>query len=148
MRFIATVAAVVLSLGLLSTPAQAAGTTTRFQNQVGGVCLDFRADYGPYVTGCNTGDYQKWSWTTGAGFMTPLRQVATRLCLGLRYGQLKMLQCVAGDQEQGWYVRYTAGSSIPIIVNAYNDKCLAQGAERRVSVATCTGGNSQRWKIV
>ncbi|MCY0943826.1 RICIN domain-containing protein [Streptomyces antarcticus] len=138
--------AAVLALGVLSTPANAVVVHSRFQNQVGNLCLDYRADWGPYVTGCNDGPYQKWWYNRDAGPNTALAQDATSKCLGVTNGRTTMSKCRGTAQQ--WTLRYTSGSGIPMIVNVATRQCLAQGGNKAVVVAPCTGGNSQRWEVL
>ncbi|UXY31966.1 RICIN domain-containing protein [Streptomyces sp. HUAS TT20] len=147
LKRLAAVGAVVgLAVGLSSTPASAAPVTTAFQNSAGSkACLDFRADYGPYVFSCNLGAYQKWHWDNDYEY-TALRQVATKLCLTLRNDQLTMKPCAAADKAALWQISSstTAGRTIQ---NSVSHKCLARTANDRVSTAVCTGGTSQRWIV-
>ncbi|MEU8991915.1 RICIN domain-containing protein [Streptomyces sp. NPDC048558] len=143
-RLAAVGAVVALAVGLSSTPASAVPRTTGFQNQATDKpCLDFRADYGPYVFNCNGTDYQKWHWNDDFEY-SALRQVATRLCLTLRNDQLTMKPCAAADDAALWQIDETDPR---LIRNMVSRKCLARMANDRVSTAPCTGGNSQRWSI-
>jgi hypothetical protein len=143
---LAVVAAVVgLAVGFGSPPASATAVTNRFQNYAGSqACLDFRADYGLYVFGCNYSDYQKWHWDNDLEY-TALRQKATGLCLTVRNDQPTMKPCLAADQAAYWQV----GSDYPyggrLIQNSVTHKCLARMANNLINTATCTGGESQRW---
>lgn len=104
-------------------------------------CLDFRADYGPYVFNCNHTSYQRWYWNDDYEY-TALRQKATGLCLTLRNGQLTMKPCSAADDAAMWQIDETEPR---LIRNRVSRKCLARTPNDRVSTATCTGGDSQRW---
>ncbi|MFE6739702.1 RICIN domain-containing protein [Streptomyces tubercidicus] len=147
LKKVAAVGAVVgLTVGLSSAPATAAPVTTAFQNSAGKrACLDFRADYGPYVFYCNLGEYQKWHWDNEYEY-TALRQVATKLCLTLRNDRLTMKPCAAADKAALWQI----SSSTPAgrtLRNSVNHKCLARMKNDRVSTAPCSGGTSQRWLV-
>ncbi|MGR4850636.1 RICIN domain-containing protein [Streptomyces sp. LARHCF252] len=145
-RLAAVGAVVGLALGLSSAPASAAPRTSAFENQApAGACLDFRADYGPYVFNCNGTDYQKWHWNDEIR-LTVLRQVATKLCLTLRNGELTMKPCAAADEAALWSVD-TSSPGGALIQNSVTHKCLARGTNDRVSTALCTGGPSQRWLV-
>ncbi|MEV6840536.1 RICIN domain-containing protein [Streptomyces sp. NPDC051133] len=145
-RLAAVGVGIVLAVGLSSGPANAASVTTRFENQVEPLkCLDFRADRGVYVTGCNSGDYQKWIWSRTPDF-TALRQVATRLCLTLRNGQVTMKPCAAADKAALWSVIETPNGTQ--LVNSVSGTCLARLANDNVHVARCTFGDSQRWLVL
>jgi hypothetical protein len=144
-KLVAVVVGVVLATGLSSAPANAVPTTTLFENQApGGWCLDYRADYGPYVFGCNNGDYQRWHWDDDVE-VTALRQVATRLCLTLRNDQLTMKPCAAADTAATWFITNWSSSSGALIQNYVSRKCLARNSQNLVTTAPCTGGPSQRW---
>jgi hypothetical protein len=143
-RLAAVGASVALAVGLSSAPASAIPRTTGFKNQATDKpCLDFRADYGPYVFNCNSTDYQRWHWNDDYEY-TPLRQVATKLCLTLRNDQLTMKPCAAADAAALWTIDETEPA---LIRNGVSHKCLARMANDRVSTAPCTGGNSQRWTL-
>ncbi|WP_273634089.1 RICIN domain-containing protein [Streptomyces muensis] len=146
LRKLAAVGAVVgLAVGLSSTPASAIPQRTSFENQAPeGSCLDFRADYGPYVFGCNGTTYQQWYWDDDYE-VTALRQRATGLCLTLRNGQLTMKNCLADDAAAMWFIDTSSHSAGATITNYVSRKCLARTANNLVTTATCTGGNSQRW---
>ncbi|WP_030797281.1 RICIN domain-containing protein [Streptomyces sp. NRRL S-337] len=143
-RLAAVGAGIALVVGLSSTPANAIPRTTGFRNQATDKpCLDFRADYGPYVFNCNRTDYQRWHWDDDYEY-TALRQVATKLCLTLRNDRLTMKPCAAADQAAQWQIDETE----PVLIrNSVSHKCLARMANDRVSTAPCTGGKSQRWTL-
>ncbi|SDO90277.1 Ricin-type beta-trefoil lectin domain-containing protein [Streptomyces sp. cf386] len=145
-RLAVTVAAVGMTIGLNVTPASAAASTSAFEGMPDtGNCLDFRADFGPYVTDCNYGDYQSWYWDNGIAY-TALRQKATGLCLTARNGLIAMKECQAADDAAYWSVQKndTVGA---LIKNSVTGTCLARNANDRVQLSTCTGGPSQRWWI-
>ncbi|MFB8273514.1 RICIN domain-containing protein [Streptomyces sp. NPDC055955] len=147
-RRLATLGAVIgLAVGLGSTPASAAPGISTFENKAAPArnCLDFRADYGPYVFGCNFTSYQKWYWNDEFEY-TALRQKATGLCLVSRNGQATMKPCSAADDAALWTItpNEVDGATIK---NAVSHKCLARMANDRVNTTTCTGGKSQRWQI-
>ncbi|GAB7035750.1 RICIN domain-containing protein [Streptomyces sp. NPDC021749] len=143
-RLAAVGTGVVLMVGLSSTPASATPRTTGFRNQsTGKPCLDFRADYGPYVFYCNRTAYQRWHWDDDYEY-TALRQVATGLCLTLRNNRLTMKPCAAADKAALWQIDETDPR---LIRNGVSHRCLARMANDRVSTARCTGGKSQRWKL-
>ncbi|MFJ2605667.1 RICIN domain-containing protein [Streptomyces sp. NPDC091279] len=146
-RLAAVGTGVALAVGLSGTPASAASATNRFENQAEHLkCLDYRADWGVYVTGCNSGAYQKWTWNNTSGRATALRQVATRACLTVRGGKVAMKPCASADRAALWkVVRSSAGAQIK---NNANGTCLGRMANDHVNVARCTGGTSQRWKIL
>ncbi|MCX4538145.1 RICIN domain-containing protein (plasmid) [Streptomyces sp. NBC_00841] len=141
-RLAAVGAVVGLTVGLGSTPASAEPVITSFANYAGAMaCLDFRADYGPYVFGCNHTDYQMWYWAEGDEY-TALRQKATKLCLTVRNDQPTMKPCAAADQAAVWQI---SSSNPRLIQNSATHKCLARMANDRLNTTTCTGGESQRW---
>lgn len=143
LRLAAVGAVVALVGGLSSAPADAVPRTSGFRNQAADHrgCLDFRADYGPYIFNCNHTSYQRWYWNDDYEY-TALRQQATGLCLTLRNGQLTMKPCSAADDAAMWQIDETQPR---LIRNLVSRKCLARTANDRVSTATCTGGDSQRW---
>ncbi|MFG2721520.1 ricin-type beta-trefoil lectin domain protein [Streptomyces sp. NPDC048416] len=145
-RLALIVAAAGMTAGLSVTPAGAAASTSTFEGMPNtGKCLDYRADYGPYVFGCNYGDYQSWYWDNSIAY-TALRQRATGLCLTARNGLIAMKQCLADDAAALWSVQKddTVGA---LIKNSVTHTCLARNTNDRVQLSTCTGGPSQRWKI-
>ncbi|MFF8952550.1 ricin-type beta-trefoil lectin domain protein [Streptomyces sp. NPDC014940] len=143
-RLAAAGAGAVLAVSLSGTPANAAPVLSNFVNQATDrPCLDFRADYGPYVFNCNGTSYQRWYWNDDVEY-TALRQQATRLCLTLRNDQLTMKPCSAADDAALWQIDETKPA---LIRNMVSRKCLARAANDRVSTATCTGGPSQRWSL-
>ncbi|WP_177181523.1 RICIN domain-containing protein [Streptomyces sp. TLI_105] len=138
-------AAVGMTIGLNATSASAAAAKSVFEGMPDtGKCLDYRADYGPYVTGCNYGDYQTWYWDNSLP-KTALRQKATGLCLTARNGLIAMKQCLADDQAAYWSVQKDATVGA-LIKNSVTNTCLARNANDRVQLSTCTGGPSQRWR--
>ncbi|KJK38264.1 hypothetical protein UK15_18650 [Streptomyces variegatus] len=141
-------AAVGLAVSLNTTPAGAIPRSTFFESAMPDrLCLDYRADYGPYAFGCNKTAYQWWYWDDDYE-VTALRQKATRLCLTLRNGVLTMKPCNADDDAAMWFVSSDPGAG-STIMNAVSRKCLARmpydGKKHPVSTSTCTGGPSQRW---
>jgi hypothetical protein len=138
------VAAVGITIGPNVPSASAETARTSFEampytNQ----CLDYRADFGPYVTDCNKGAYQTWYWDYSITY-TALRQKATGLCLTARNGLIAMKPCLADDEAAYWSVQ---GDSISgrLIKNSVTNTCLARNTSDRVRLSTCTGGPSQRW---
>jgi hypothetical protein len=150
LRRLATIGAVVgLAMGLASTSASAVPQSTRFENDAdpAWTCLDFRADYGPYVYDCNNSTYQQWYWTDDFEY-TALRQHATGLCLVSRDGQATMKPCSAADDAALWIFDGGLNASAGVMIrNAVSNKCLARMTNDRVNTTTCTGGPSQRWHI-
>jgi hypothetical protein len=145
-KLAAVVAAGVLTLGLSSTPANAVVLELHLQNAATYECLDYRADYGPYATGCNESAYQTWIINVGS-MPTAMRQVATRLCLVARNGQATMKQCLADDPAALWTTVSTAAGYQ--LVNNVTGTCLGEGSGsiHHVSLVACTGGNSQQWSL-
>jgi hypothetical protein len=146
-RFAAVGAAVVLGWGLGTAPANASSGYWHLQNAATGDCLDYRADYGPYATGCNEGAYQTWLMNNTIGELSELRQNAgDRLCLVARNGQATMKPCLSSDPAALWDVYPTvAGNEL---INNVTKTCLGEGsgAIAHVTLVTCTGGNSQQWR--
>ncbi|MEV6954192.1 RICIN domain-containing protein [Streptomyces sp. NPDC051183] len=138
---------VVVVVGLSSTPASATPSSSAFQDRSSPAkCLDFRADFGPYVTTCNYDSYQVWYWDNAIAH-TALRQRATKLCLTLRNGQPTMKPCAAADQAALWAVDDTSTAGA-LIKNKVSGRCLARMENDRVNATTCTGGASQRWDVI
>jgi hypothetical protein len=149
LRRLATIGAVVgLAMGLTSTSASAVPQRTKFANDASPAyhCLDFRADYGPYVYECNNSTYQQWYWNDEFEYKA-LRQKATGLCLVSRNGEATMKPCSAADDAALWLFDDSHTSAGTTIRNAVSNKCLARMANDRVNTTTCTGGPSQRWHI-
>jgi hypothetical protein len=144
---LAVIAAVAgMAIGLNATSASAAAARSTFEGMpYSGKCLDYRADYGPYVFGCNNGDYQTWYWDDSIAY-TALRQKATGSCLTARNGLIAMKPCLADDAAAYWSVQKndTLGA---LIKNSVTGTCLARNTNDRVQLSTCTGGPSQRWSI-
>ncbi|MES4892435.1 ricin-type beta-trefoil lectin domain protein [Streptomyces sp. NPDC096012] len=139
-------AAVVLGWGLGAVPANASSGYWHLRNRATGDCLDFRADYGPYATGCNEGAYQTWLMNDAIGQLSELRQKAgDRLCLVARDGQAVMRACSSGDPAALWDVKVSAAGLR--FVNNVTGTCLGEGSGdvRHVTLVTCTGGDSQQW---
>ncbi|MEU8757475.1 ricin-type beta-trefoil lectin domain protein [Streptomyces chartreusis] len=109
------------------------------------LCLDYNADWGVWTFRCNGGDYQKWHWNDDYEY-TALRQVATKLCLTLRNGQVAMKPCAAADQAAQWQITDYAAPGGRTIQNSVNHQCLARMTNNLVNTAPCTGGPSQRWQ--
>jgi hypothetical protein len=106
-------------------------------------CLDYRSDWGVYVTTCNSGYYQAWNYDPDVP-KTALRQRATGLCLTVRSGQPAMRACNASDPAAFWHV--TDGSTgLAIRNDYYPSKCLGRMTNDRVNLPTCSSGESQRW---
>ena len=138
-------ATALLALGLGMTPANAA-QYMHLQNVATHECLDFRADFGPYVTGCNEGAFQTWIMTLGIA-ATAMRQQATQLCLVARNGQPVMRDCLAGDDAALWEMISTpVGSEVR---NKVTRTCLVAGSGsiHHVSLGECTGGDSRQWTL-
>lgn len=138
------VAAVGMTIGLNVPSASAEATRTAFEGMpYTNKCLDYRADFGPYVTDCNYGGYQTWYWDYSITY-TALRQKATGLCLTARSGLIAMKPCLADDEAAYWSVQ---GDSLLgyLIKNSVTRTCVARNTSDRVHLSTCTGGPSQRW---
>lgn len=137
----------VLILVLGTTPASAVAVETSFRNYAAGQCLDYRADWGVYVTGCNGGNYQKWRWNTHNA-PTPIRQIATGKCLMLLYSIVTLETCNDGEPLQWWWVQPNGAGQIPFIKSDYNGRCVEWVGGRTVGPERCESGNgSQRWRI-
>ncbi|MEU9151298.1 ricin-type beta-trefoil lectin domain protein [Streptomyces sp. NPDC048417] len=140
-------AAVVLGWGLGTTPANASSSYWHLQNVATNECLDFRADYGPYATGCNEGAYQTWLMNDAIGELSEMRQnVGARLCLVARNGQATMKPCSSSDPAALWDVYVTvAGFEL---INNVTKTCLGEGSGdvHHVTLVKCTGGKSQQWR--
>ncbi|WP_030186681.1 RICIN domain-containing protein [Streptomyces sp. NRRL S-813] len=141
------VAAVSMAIGLNVPSANAAATRSAFQaTPYTAGCLDYNADYGPYVIQCNWGDYQTW-YNDDALAYTALRQKATGLCLTARNGLLAMKPCLADDPAAYW--RVTKDNwLVAQIKNSVTGTCLARNKFNRVQLSVCTGGDSQRWSVI
>ncbi|MGW7426052.1 RICIN domain-containing protein [Streptomyces sp. NPDC054813] len=149
MKKIAAVgAAVALGWAVGTAPANAAPVYYHVQNVATDDCLDFRADYGPYATGCNGGLYQTWLMNDTIGRLSEMRQnVGERLCLVARNGQATMKPCSSSDPAALWDAYFTtAGFEL---INNVTKTCLGEGsgAVRHVTLVKCTGGNSQQWTL-
>ncbi|MGW6145756.1 hypothetical protein, partial [Streptomyces sp. NPDC055140] len=84
-------------------------------------CLDFRADYGPYVTRCNEGAYQTWLMNDTIGQLSEMRQnVGDRLCLVVRNGQATMKPCSSSDPAALWNAYFTT-AGFELINNVTKD---------------------------
>lgn len=139
------VAAAGMMTGLNAPPASAAAARSAFEAMPStSKCLDYRADFGPYVTGCNWGGYQTWYWDDGISY-TALRQKATGLCLTARNGLIAMKPCLADDSAAYWSVDVDLEGAL--IKNSVTHTCLARNTNDRVQLSTCTGGPSQRWGV-
>ncbi|MFG2732729.1 ricin-type beta-trefoil lectin domain protein [Streptomyces canus] len=111
-------------------------------------CLDYRADYGPYTTGCNGGAYQTWLMTTQYETLTEIRQnVGDRLCLVARNGQPTMRKCLADDPAALWTVHYIGARAGEQVINNATKTCLVAGSGtiHHVTLNTCDGGLSRLW---
>lgn len=144
-RLTALVATMAAAMTFSTTTAIADDVMTSWQHMgPGDVCLDFRSDRGPYVTGCNYGRYQAWTWDDDPGFTT-MKQLATGLCLTLRTSGLTMKPCNGDiDRLQGWRLQYTAAGAL-IRNRVHDNMCVARKANNDVHATTCTGGTSQLW---
>ncbi|MFE7276457.1 ricin-type beta-trefoil lectin domain protein [Streptomyces sp. NPDC057623] len=139
-------AAVVLGWALGTAPANASSSYWHLQNAATGHCLDYRADYGPYATGCNEGAYQTWLMNDAIGELSALRQKAgDRLCLVARNGQATMKPCSSSDPAALWDVHATAAGLQ--LINNVTKTCLGEGSGSiaHVTLVRCTGGDSQQW---
>ncbi|MGW5276924.1 ricin-type beta-trefoil lectin domain protein [Streptomyces sp. NPDC004044] len=142
-------AAAALCWGLGTAPAQA-GMDYQHVYSVAdaGECLDYRADYGPYTTGCNDGAYQTWLMTTELETLTELRQnVGDKLCLVARNGQPTMRQCLADDPAALWTVHSIGIATGFQVINNATKTCLVAGSGtiHHVHLNTCDGGRSRLW---
>lgn len=138
------VATVGIAVGLNVPSASAVAVRTVFEGMPDtDKCLDYRADFGPYVTGCNYGGYQTWYWDNATA-STALRQKGTGLCLTARNGLIAMKPCLADDAAAYWYVAMEGGSGL-MMKNVVTQTCVARNTLDRVQLSTCTGGPSQRW---
>lgn len=144
-------AAAALCWGLGTAPAQAAGMAYQ---HVGSAaynledCLDYRADYGPYTTGCNGGAYQTWLMVDALETLTEIRQnVGDKLCLVARNGQPTMRQCLANDPAALWTVHSIDARAGFQLINNATKTCLVAGSGtiRHVHLDTCDGGLSRLW---
>lgn len=144
-------AAAALCWGLSTAPAQAAGMAYM---QVGSAaynldeCLDYRADYGPYTTGCNGGAYQTWLMVDAYETPTEIRQnVGDKLCLVARSGQPTMKPCLADDPAALWTVHSIDVPGGQQLINNATHTCLVAGSGtiHRVSLNTCGSGLSRLW---
>ncbi|MFD4032629.1 ricin-type beta-trefoil lectin domain protein [Streptomyces sp. NPDC058637] len=144
-------AAAALCWGLGTAPAQAAGMSYMQVKSAAynlGECLDYRADYGPYTTGCNGGAYQTWLMVDAYETLTEIRQnVGDRLCLVARNGQPTMRPCLANDPAALWTVHSINSPAGEQLINNATKTCLVagSGAIHRVSLNTCGSGLSRLW---
>ncbi|MZD08928.1 hypothetical protein GTW43_28200 [Streptomyces sp. SID5785] len=148
LKRLATVGAVIaLAVGITTTSAEAVPHNSSFQNRSKPAwrCLDFRADYGPYVFGCNHTTYQQWYWNDELEFKA-LRQKATGLCLVSRNARPVMKPCNAQDDAALWLFMDESSSAV-LLKNAVSHLCLARMSDDRVNTTKCTGGPSQRWTV-
>ncbi|MFG2603201.1 ricin-type beta-trefoil lectin domain protein [Streptomyces sp. NPDC048514] len=142
-KWLAAVVASGIALALSCTPANAAATAGSFGNFAGPkACLDYRSDYGVYVTTCNYGYYQEWYYDPEVP-KTALRQRATGLCLTVRSGQPAMRSCSASDPAAFWHVE--SSTTLAIRNDYYPFSCLGRMKNDRVNLPSCSGGDSQRW---
>lgn len=144
-------AAVAVSWALGTAPANAATASMTYRHLESyadtGECLDYRADYGPYTTGCNQGPYQTWLMATDPETAGELRQDAgDRLCLVARNGIPVMRTCLAGDQAALWTLHSVVGLGYQL-VNKATGTCLVagSGAIHHVSLGVCSTGGSRQW---
>jgi Ricin-type beta-trefoil lectin domain len=145
-RLAVIAAAVGMAIGLNITPANAAAARSAFEGMKDTrKCLDYRADYGPYVLGCNWGDYQTWYWDDSNAY-TALRNKATGVCLTARNGLLAAKPCLADDAAAYWRVTKN-DVSVAQIKNSVTGTCLARNNLDRAQLSDCTGGDSQQWRI-
>ncbi|WP_329449450.1 ricin-type beta-trefoil lectin domain protein [Streptomyces sp. NBC_01724] len=144
-------ASAALCWGLGTAPAQAAGMAYQ---HVGSAaydlddCLDYRADYGPYTTGCNGGAYQTWLMVDALETLTEIRQnVGDKLCLVARNGKPTMRQCLADDPAALWTVHNIDARGGYQLINNATKTCLVAGSGtiHRVTLNTCEGGLSRLW---
>ncbi|MDQ0904207.1 hypothetical protein QFZ22_000192 [Streptomyces canus] len=127
---------------LSCTPANATAVAGSWGVYAGPkACLDYRADWGVYVTGCNGSTYQTWYFDPDVP-KTALRQRASGLCLTVRSGGPVMRACNASDPAAFWHV---AGPNLAINNDYYPFNCLGRQTNDRVNLAICTGGESQVW---
>ncbi|MFF1324121.1 ricin-type beta-trefoil lectin domain protein [Streptomyces chartreusis] len=149
-RIAAIGAAVALCCGLGTPPAQAGMDYQHVYSAAYNLdeCLDYRADYGPYTTGCNGGAYQTWLMTTQLETLTEIRQnVGDRLCLVARNGKPTMRQCLADDPAALWTVHNIGARAGYQVINNATKTCLVAGSGtiHRVTLNTCEGGLSRLW---
>ncbi|MFJ2398799.1 ricin-type beta-trefoil lectin domain protein [Streptomyces sp. NPDC087843] len=146
----AAMGATALCWGLGTAPAQAGMDYQHVYSAAYNLeeCLDYRADYGPYTTGCNGGAYQTWLMTTQYETLTEIRQnVGDRLCLVARNGQPTMRKCLADDPAALWTVHYIGARAGEQVINNATKTCLVAGSGtiHHVTLNTCDGGLSRLW---
>lgn len=123
-RFGTAVLAFMAVLGFVvvgASPASAA--ISRFKGS--GMCLDGfngRADGEVYVTGCNTGNFQRFDWSGSFTGKTRLRsQAVAGYCVQNAGSRVNLEPCSAA-QLQEWEVQGRSGS----LVIRQNNLCLAR----------------------
>lgn len=127
--------------------SSASAAENRFQGVNTNLCLDGYASRDVrgigdlYVTDCNTGGFQKWTWYAGT---TGIRSRAENKCIEWNGGETHLVTCRAVS-GQFWVV------SLPYIKKANSTNyCLTRlgGRNSGVIVERCDSGDlGQRWRI-
>ena len=135
-----------------ATPASAAVDISRFRNFAdSGKCLDGYLAKGPYVTACNTGEFQQWTWNRDPNVLTPMRHVQSAHCLAASEthpGRLLFETCSDGfDPYQRWDIRIPAGGWA-FLYNVGARACVSYRGGETVQTIPCNdnGDGTQRWR--
>lgn len=143
-KLVLTALAVATAAGvaLAGAPQASAAVVNRFQLARTTQCLDGYVGYpgnDVYVTGCNTGNFQRWRWS-GTGGETQLVSVATGKCAAQAGLGIDLVACQATARLQRWVV---SGSQIK---KAGTNYCVGRTGPNQVGLVTCNAGDVyQQW---
>lgn len=124
-----------------ASPASASVFTNRFRAAGTTLCLDgyaTRPVSDIYVTGCNTGPFQRWRWdNVGETWMQS--QAAGTTCMQQAGTQVDLVACRLVP-AQYWVVE------LPRIRKWGTNLCLTRQAPH-VRLTTCNGSIYQQWQV-
>ena len=144
----------LLSAGLLTPPASAAGADTRFEisNHRFGQCLDHDAEGKVYVKDCTQdmeNRYQRWRLARQSNGEFTLQGVATGRCAELSGFKPTTSPCDGGKAEQRW--RIVSDPKIApfvLIQGVTSGRCLFQGNRNMMVGAGCSVDDARdRWLV-
>ena len=146
-RVVPAALAAIAAAGLSVAAAQPASAAVTWQFQGSGTssCLDGfdgHREGDVYITGCNTGRFQKFRWVGSFGRQTQLVSDATGQC-AWQEGLTAGLTTCNGSPSQVWVV--SGSASRAIIKKNGTNYCLTRLGTTNVRLQTCDGNRYQDW---
>jgi Ricin-type beta-trefoil lectin domain len=139
-RFAVGLGAVALATVGITAPAQAADLTRQYLNNHFALCLDSNTAKKVYLHGCNSGNFQRWTWNSSN---LRLKNVSTGFCLDSDSGgNVYTGGCQNNNNFQKW--RKPSSTSYQW-ANVATGLCLDVKSNQTVYTHACNTGDYQWW---